>query len=224
MRRRDRRWRRPEPGCAIRTTPAMVVVKAAALIEGAGLRPVGGRSGRTVSGTWPVSLTQRSGRIGTIGIYEAGSRRGPGLGGQIDPRRPTGRDHPPASDRTGRALLAAGPSPHAAGRVGSHPASARRAGIVDHGRGPRILRCHRCPAARRGRHRVPGLLAVPLCLARHPPVARARRLLEVACCIAAAAVRYSGRRSPHTPTMPSSTSCRPARGPAIHREDSLRHA
>jgi hypothetical protein len=28
-------------------------------------------------------------------------------------------------------------------------------------------------------------------------------------CIAAAAVRYSGRRSPNTPAMPSSTSCRP---------------
>ena len=68
----------------------MVVVKAAALIEGAGLRPVGGRSGRTVSDTWPVSLTQRSGRTGTIGMYEAGNRRGPRRGRQIDPRRPPG--------------------------------------------------------------------------------------------------------------------------------------
>ena len=59
-----------------------MVVKAAALIEGAGLRPVGGRSGRTVSATWPVSLTRRSGRTAPIGMYEAGNRRGPGAAGK----------------------------------------------------------------------------------------------------------------------------------------------
>jgi hypothetical protein len=46
--------------------------------------------------------------------------------------------------------------------------------------GTRTLRRHQCPATSHGRDRVPELLAVPLCLARHPPVTRARRLLEVA--------------------------------------------
>src|SRR5690348_15960908 len=85
-------------------------------------------------------------RIGTIGRYEAGHRRGPRRGRQIDPRRPPGRNYPPAADRTGQALLAAGPGPDAAGAVGSHPAPARRAGIMDHGRGPRTLRRPGYPA------------------------------------------------------------------------------
>src|SRR5262249_34823819 len=128
-----------------------------------------------------------------------------------------------ARDRTGRALLAAGPGSDAAGGVGSHPAPVRRAGIVDHGRGPRTLRGPGYPAARRGRHRVPGLLAVPLCLARHPPVTRTRRLLEVAAVV-------SPSQPPGAPAGDRRTRrrCRrlrpadPARGPAIRREDSLR--
>ena len=202
----------------------MVVVKAAALIEGVGLRPVGGRSSRAVSGTWPVCLTQRSGRTGTIGMYEAGSRGGPGRGGQIDPRRPPGPDHPPASDRTGRALLAAGPGPDAAGRVGSHPASARRAGIVDHGRGLGPydvinVRLHaadaivfldfspfRCAwrAIRRSPERADFWKSLLLYRRRSRPVLRQ------------AIAAHAGDADLYVLPTP--------RGPAIHREDSLRHA
>jgi GTPase SAR1 family protein len=43
------------------------------------------------------------------------------------------------ADRTGHALLTARPDRDAVRPVGSDPAPARRARIVDHGRGPRAL-------------------------------------------------------------------------------------
>ena len=91
-------------------------------------------------------------------------------GGQIDPCCRLGE-----ITRLPVIELAAGPGPDDPARVGSHPAPVRRAGIVDHGWGPRTVRRHQCPAVSSG----PGLLAVPLCLAGHPPVTGARRLLEV---------------------------------------------
>jgi hypothetical protein len=93
-------------------------------------------------GTGAVTSRCRMALISGIGImdnYEAGRRPRPRRGRQIDACRPPGGDHPPASDRTGPALLAAGPGRDASRAVGSHPARARRATIVDHGRGPRTV-------------------------------------------------------------------------------------
>jgi len=77
--------------------------------------------------------------IGIMDNYEAGRRPRPRRGRQIDACRPPGGDYPPASDRTGQALLAAGSGRDASRAVGSHPARARHATVVDHGRGPRTV-------------------------------------------------------------------------------------
>ena len=77
--------------------------------------------------------------IGIMDSCAAGRRPGPRRGRQIDPCCPPGGDHPPASNRTGPALLAARPGRDASPGVGRHPARARRSTIVDHGRGPRTV-------------------------------------------------------------------------------------
>jgi hypothetical protein len=146
-------------------------------------------------------------------------------GRQIGPRRPPGPEHPPAGDRTGQALLAAGPGRDASPGAGSHPAPARRAGIVDHGRdlGPCDVLDVRLRAAdtivfpdfspfrcawraiRRSRERAGFWKTAAYRSPSQPPAAPAGD-------------RRTRRRRRHL--RPAS----PARGQAIRREDNLRHA
>ena len=100
------------------------------------------RIGENRVATGAFTSRSRMALIPGIGIMDscaAGRRPGPRRGRQIDPCCPPGGDHPPASNRTGPALLAAGPGRDAPPGVGRHPARARRATIVDHGRGPRTV-------------------------------------------------------------------------------------